>query len=120
MAIMRVMQPSFHQVIDVIPMGHGFMSAARSVRVRAPGVGRAALGVGVAHLDDMFINMILMRMMQMTVMEVIEMVMMAHSCVSTIRAVLMRMVRMLFVAEGHGFARLSWKLVWCPGHSTGT
>lgn len=41
MAIMRVMQPSVYEVIDVITVGHAFVSAARPVRVFAPGVGGA-------------------------------------------------------------------------------
>jgi hypothetical protein len=67
MAIMRVMQSTVHKVIDVITVRYGFVSAARTMRMRAPGFGRAAQRVGIAHLDNMFVDMISMHMMQMTV-----------------------------------------------------
>jgi hypothetical protein len=35
MAIMWVMQPAVHKVVDVITVRHLFMSAARTMRVRA-------------------------------------------------------------------------------------
>jgi hypothetical protein len=120
MAIMWVMQPSVHEIIDVVSMGHPFVSAARSMRVRASGVWRAARGIGVADLDNMFVYVIFMRVMQMTIVEVIDMVMMAHSCVSTTRTMLMSVIRMmLLVAGGHGFARRSCESCG-PEHATRT
>src|SRR5258706_11501151 len=55
MAVMWVMQPSVHKVIDVIAVWHLFVSAARTMRMRAPGFERAAHGVGIASLDNMFV-----------------------------------------------------------------
>ena len=112
MAIMWVMQSTAHEVIDVITVGHAFVSAARPMRVKAPGVGRATRGIGVADLDNMFVNMIPMHVMQVTIVKIIDMAMMAHSRVSTARTMLVSVIRMmLLVAEGHGFARQSWGLV---------
>jgi hypothetical protein len=65
MAVMWVMQPSVYKVIDVITVRHLFVSAARTMRMRAPGLKRAAHGVGIANLDNMFVDMIFMQMMQM-------------------------------------------------------
>jgi hypothetical protein len=111
MPVMWVMQPSLHEIIDVITVGHPIVSAARPMRVRASGVGRAAQGIGVADLDNVFVDMIPMHVMQMTIMEVIDMAVMAHSRVSTVRTMLMGVIRMMrLVAEGHRFARLSWVL----------
>ena len=102
MAIMRVMQPSVHEVIDVITVRHAFVSAAQPMRVRAPGVGRAARRIGVADLNNMFVDMIPMHVVQMTIVEVIDMALMAHSRVSTLRTMLMGVIRMMpLVAEGH-------------------
>jgi hypothetical protein len=113
MTIMRVVQPSVHEVIEVIAVGHAFVSTARSMRVRAPGVGGAARGIGVADLDDMFVNVIPMHMMHVTIVEVIDMAVMAHSCVSATRTMPMRVIRMMLLVAGrHGFARLSGELVW--------
>jgi hypothetical protein len=112
MAIVWVMQPAVYEVIHVITVGHAFVSAARPMRMRAPGVGRATRGVGVADLDNMFVDVIPMHVMQMTIVEVIDMAMMAHSRVSTARTMLVSVIgMMLLVAEGHGFARQSKGLV---------
>jgi hypothetical protein len=70
MAIMWVMQPSVHKIIDVITVRHRFVSAARTMRMRAPGLRRAAHGVGIANLDNMFVDMIFMLVMQMTVVQI--------------------------------------------------
>ena len=108
MVIMWVMQSSVHEVIDVIAVRHGFVSAARPMRMRAPGLRRAAQGIGVADLDNVFVDMIPMHVMQMTIVEVIDMAMMAHSRVSTTRTMLMRVIRMMLLgADGHecGLAR---------------
>jgi hypothetical protein len=108
MAVMRVMQPSVHEVINMIAVGYGFVSAVWPVRVRAPGLGRAVRRVGVADLDSMLVDMILMHVMQMAVVEVIDMTTMAHSRVPAVRTVLMSVIRMMrIVAGGHEFARLS-------------
>ena len=108
MAIMWVMQPSVHKVIDVITVRHLFMSAARTMRMRAPGLGRAAHGVGIGNLDNMFVDMIFMHVMQMTIVQIIDMVVMAHSRVPTVGTMLMCVFGMIpLSAGGHGFAHLS-------------
>lgn len=109
MTIMWVMQPSVHQVIDVITVRHLFVSAARTMRMRAPGLGRAAHGVGIANLDNMFVDMIFMRVMQMTIVQIIDMVVMAQSRVAAVGTMVMGVIRMMPLgAGGHGFAHL-----WC-------
>jgi hypothetical protein len=108
MAIMRVMQSIVHKVVDVITMRYGFVSAARTMRVRAPGLGRATRGVGIANLDNMFVDMIFMHVMQMTIVQIIDMVVMAYSRVPTVGTMLMCVIRMMPLgAGGHGFAHLS-------------
>jgi hypothetical protein len=115
MAIMWVMQPSVYEVVDVITVRHSLVSAVRPMRVRAPRVGRATRRIGVADLNDMFVDMTSMHMMQMTVVEVIDMAMMAHGRVSAVRTMLVGMIRMmLLVAGGHGGCSSIWRLVWWP------
>jgi hypothetical protein len=105
MAIMWVMQPSVHKVIDVITVRHLFVSAARTMRMRA-GLERAAHG-----LDNMFVDIIFMHGMQMTIVQIIDMVVMAHSRVPTVGTMLMCVIRMMPLgAGGHLFAHLSWVL----------
>jgi len=108
MSVVWVVQPAVHEVIDVITVGYAFMSAVWPMRVRAPGVRRAARGIGLAHFDNMFVDMIFMNVMQMTIVEVIDMAMMAHSRVSTARTMLMSVIRMMLLVAGrHWFGRLS-------------
>jgi hypothetical protein len=107
-AIMWVMQPPVHKVIDVITVRHLFVSAARTMRMRAPDLGRTAHGVGIVNLDNMFVDMIFMHVMQMTIVQIIDMLVMAHSRVPTVGTMLMFVIRMMAVgAGGHGFVHLS-------------
>jgi hypothetical protein len=111
MATVWAMEPTTHEVIDVITVGHAFMSAARPMRVRAPDVGRTTQGIGVADLDNMFLDMIPMHVMQLTIVEVIHVAMMAHSRVSAARTMLVSVIRMmLLVGEGHGLLLNLWGL----------
>jgi hypothetical protein len=108
MAIMWAMEPTTHEVIDVIPAGQAFVSAVRPMDVRAPGLTPAAQRICVADLNNMFVDMIPVHVMQMAIVDVIDMVTMAHSCLSTARTMLMSVIRMmLFVAEGQGRSLIS-------------
>jgi hypothetical protein len=66
MIIMGVMQSSVHEVIDVIAVLHGFVSAARPMCMGGPGLGCTAQGISFADLDNVFVDMIPMHVMQMT------------------------------------------------------
>jgi hypothetical protein len=111
MSVMWVVQPAIDEVIDVIAVRHAFMSAVWPMRVRAPGLRRAARRVGLADFDNMFVDMIFMNVMQMTIVEIIDMAMMAHGRVSTVRTMPMSVIRMMLLVAGrHGFARLPWGL----------
>jgi hypothetical protein len=104
MVIMWVMQSSVHKVIDVITVRHGFVSAARPMPMRAPGLRCTPQWIGVAHLDNVFVDMIRAHVVQMTVVEVIDVAIMAHGRVSTTRTMLMRVIRMMSLgAYGHEF-----------------
>jgi hypothetical protein len=112
MAVMGVMQPTVHDVIDVITVGYAFVSAAWPMRVRASGVGRATRWIGVADLDGMFVDVISMHVMQMTIVEIIDMVMMVHGRVSAVRTMPVGVIGMMLLgAQGHGFARQSFSVV---------
>ena len=111
------MESSVHEVIDVIAVRHGFVSAARPMSMRALGLRRAAQGIGVADFDNVFVDMIPMHVMQMTVVEVIDVAIMAHGRVSTTRTMLMRVIRMMLLGtDGHGFglAGAFVKFFLCP------
>jgi hypothetical protein len=68
--------------------------------MRAPGLGRAAHGVGIANLYNMFVDMIFMHVMQMTIVQIIDMVVMAYSRVPTVGTMLMCVIRMMPLGAG--------------------
>jgi hypothetical protein len=56
MIAMRVMQASAHQIIDVIPMRHGFVPAGRTMFVRAARLRRALHRIGGIDRDDVLVD----------------------------------------------------------------
>jgi hypothetical protein len=87
---MRMMKPSVHNIIDVVTVGDGFMSAVRTVLMAgASDFRRAVDRVRRSDRDDMFVNMIPLHMVKMAVVKIVNMAFMADSCVSAIRAMLM-------------------------------
>jgi hypothetical protein len=102
MIAMGMVQPSAHEIIDVIPMGHGFMPAGRTMLVRAARLWRALDGIRVIDRDDMLINMIPMHVMKMAIMEIIDMAIVADRRMPTIGTMLVGVIgMMLFGAGGH-------------------
>ena len=102
MIAMGMMQPSTHEVIDVVAMRYCLMSAGRSMRVRAAYLRRALHGICGIDCDNMFVDMVVVRMVEMTIMKVIYMAVMPNCSVPAARAVLMGVVRMtLLNASSH-------------------
>ena len=66
MITMRVMEPSVHQVIDVISVRNGFVSAVRTMLMtRAAEFGGAVHGIRDADRDDMLVNLIPVHVVEM-------------------------------------------------------
>jgi hypothetical protein len=66
MTAMRVMEPSVHQVIDMIIVRDGFVSAVRTMLMAcAPDFGSAVSGVCGADRDDMLVDMIPVHVVEM-------------------------------------------------------
>jgi hypothetical protein len=93
----RTVKVSVHKVIGVIAMWNNLVAAVRTMFVL--GVVRAALvavgafgGIAGVHLDLMLVDVALMQRVQMAIVEVIGMPVMKDRSVTTILAVLMRMV----------------------------
>jgi hypothetical protein len=102
MIAMGMVQPFTHEIIDVIPMGHGFMPAGRTMLVRAARFWRALHRIGGIDGHDMLINMIPMHVMKMAIMEIIDMAIMADRRMPTIGTMLVGVIgMMLFGAGGH-------------------
>ena len=99
----RMMQMTVDQVVDVITVRYRGVSAVRAVHV--PGivplavVRRAARGVDIGDLDNMFVVVIVMGAVQMPVMQIAGVVAVFDRNVTALRAVLVGMVLMNGVAH---------------------
>jgi hypothetical protein len=100
MITMRMMQPSIHEVIDMVPMGHGFVPAGRAVFVRAGRLRRALHGIDRVDCNCMLINVILVRVMQMAIMKIIDMVIMPDRRMATAGTMHVAMIAMMLLGAG--------------------
>ena len=65
---------------------------------------RAAIGIGRSYGDDVFIEVVLVRMMKMAVMEIVDMAVVPYRRVTAAWTVLVRMVAVNFmIAHGYPF-----------------
>ena len=74
-----MMQVPVYQVVDVVSVGHGFVTTICAVLVflRVSGAVvpiRAVCRIGRTDFNRVFINMTIMRMMQVSVMQIIEVI----------------------------------------------
>jgi len=104
----RMVQVAVDEIVDVIPVRHRFMAASWSVnvaRVVAAAARRALVRIFGTHFELMLVYMIAVRMMQMTVMQIINVIVVLDCSMSTVRAMLMVVVSVMwFVAGAHGEA----------------
>jgi hypothetical protein len=114
---MRMVQPALHEIIRVVPVRHGFMTAAGTVLVFG-GVARpgrvAAIRVGGAHRQRVLVVVTFMRMMQVAVMEKIDVPVVLDRRVAAAGPVLMIVMFVGVVFVRHEGV-LSLKFLW-PGH----
>ena len=95
---MRVVQLSIDQIIDMVAVRHGLMSTTRAMLVSGASRFRSApRRVGLVDLNDMFVNVIAVHVMQMTVVKIVNMSTVANRGMSTLWAVLMGMVSVMFL-----------------------
>jgi hypothetical protein len=120
MIAMCVMEPSVDEVIEMITVRDGFVSAVRTMLVAwAPDFGGAVHGVRGADRDDVLVNMIPVHVVQMAVMKIVNVAVMANSRVPAVRAMLVDMVGMVPLgAGGHEILLLQLRSR-CPCRSAG-
>jgi hypothetical protein len=99
----RVMEMTLDEIIDVIAMRNHLVAAPRAVTMAgivpaAAVLGRAGIGIGPAHRNDVLVNVVAVHVMEVPIMQVVDMAIMADRCVAAVGAVLVRMVGMLLVA----------------------
>jgi hypothetical protein len=104
MVAMGVMQVAIHQIVNMVSVWHPLMPATRAMNVIrcvscAGMVRRASIRIGVRHLNLVLINMILVRMMQVAIVQIINVTVVLNSRMTTIWAMLMRVVLMDIAAH---------------------
>ena len=88
MVAVLMMQTTVYQVIHMVAVWHGFVSAACAVAVFAASVhGVAAVWVGIVYFQAVFIIMLGVGVVQMPIVQVIHMVAMLDGGVSAVCAV---------------------------------
>jgi hypothetical protein len=97
MVAVRVMQPTVHQIIDMVAMRHRLVAAVRAVTVRgivAGGVilGIAAIRIDVAHRDRVLICPTALAVFKAAMVEVIDVAFVLDGEMAAARAVHMRLV----------------------------
>jgi hypothetical protein len=96
----RMMQSSVHEVIDMIAMRNGLMSAIWPMLVCAVRFGRAAHRILLIDRQCMFVDVILVHVMQMTVVKIVHMTVMPDRGVAAVRAMLMGVIGVVLLVAG--------------------
>ena len=100
MIAVGMMQPSAHQVIDVIAMGHRLVPAGRPMLVRTARLRRALDGIGGVDRDGVLIDMIFVRVMEVAVVEIIDVAVMADRRMPAVGTMLVGVVGMMLLGAG--------------------
>ena len=88
MVAVLMMQTTVYQVIHMVAVWHGFVSAACAVAVFAASVHRvAAIGIGIGYVQAMFIIMLGVGVVQMPVVQIIHVAFVFDGSVSAVCAV---------------------------------
>ena len=94
MALVRMMEMAIHEIIYMIAMWHGLMSAIGTMLMgrfmrTAVVCGSAGIGIFIRDRDAMLLDLpILTLMMQMAIVEIVRMTVMLNRSVPAVRAML--------------------------------
>lgn len=104
MSVVRVMQMTIHQIVDMVPVRHAFVAARRSVCMSGlvtatDMLRRAGYRIIGAGRDLMVIHMIAMDVVEVAIVKIIRMPLVLYGGVSTIRTVGVAMSFVLYA--GH-------------------
>jgi hypothetical protein len=103
--LVRMMQATVDQVVDVVAMRHRLMAALWTVFVICRVIEallhrRTSCRILVVRLDHVLVNMIPMRMMQVSIVQVVDVITMADGGMPTSWPVSMRMISMYLMSAG--------------------
>ena len=98
--VMRIMEVTVDQIIDMVAMRHCFMSAAGPMHMLCGMYGafvlrRAIFRIGRGYVDRMLIDVAFMLVMQMAVVQIVDVTIVHDPGVSALRAVHMIMIFVL-------------------------
>jgi hypothetical protein len=105
MITVGMVQMAAHQVVDVVAVWNGFMTAARPMHVTrivpaAPVFRRAAIGIRRRYLNEMFVNVAVVRVMQVSVVQIVDVVAVLYCGMSAIGPVYVRMIGVMWFVAG--------------------
>jgi hypothetical protein len=102
MIAVRMVQPAVDEIIDMVAMRDLFMSTVWTVCMCAVELRRAGRGICATDRNDMFVDVVLVHVVEMAIVQIVDVAVMANRGVPTIRAMLMRMVGVVFLGtSGH-------------------
>jgi hypothetical protein len=107
MTVMRVVKVSCHEIIHVIAVRNRFVAAVFTVLMLGT-VCAAVVAVGAVSrirgtdLKPVLVEMAFVTKVQVAIMNVIRMPLVVDGCMTTVRAMLMRVILMNFVLICHG------------------
>jgi hypothetical protein len=107
MTVMLMVKVTVDEIVDVIAMRNGGMTAAGPMTMRgvmgAAGVPlRARLRVRRTHRDGVFVDVAVMVVVQMPVVEIVDVIVVADREVSTVASVNVAVIRVRTMWSGHG------------------
>ena len=98
MIAVRVVQSAGHQIVHMVAVRHGRMSAIRAMNVFGRVSVRtmsALVGVGFVHFDHVLVNMVPVHVMQVPVVEIIRVTCMFNRRMATTGAMLVSVICVL-------------------------
>jgi hypothetical protein len=105
MVVVRMMQVIADQVVDMVAVRHVLVAARWAVLVPCFVTGaamrrRASIGICIAHVDAVLVDMVFVRVMQVPIMQVIDMTIVPNGGVAASRTVPMGVSGMYCVRAG--------------------
>lgn len=88
MIAVRMVQPSVHEVVDMVAMRYHFVPAIWTMRVRTMDVRRALGRIRGADRNSVLIDVIFVHVVEMTIMKIVHMTLVADCGMAATRTVL--------------------------------
>jgi hypothetical protein len=96
-----MVQPAVYEIVNMVAMRDGFVTAVWAVLMSAVVFRRAARGICRVDRDDMLVDVVLVHVMKVTIVKIVHVVSMPDRGVAAVRAMPMGVVGMVFLVAGH-------------------